>query len=118
MTSNESDQKLLRDINHELDRSCDRLDAATLSQLNRIRHEAMAVSGQTFTPWRVFAASTLTACALVLAVNFFFNPADTGSTEELALSELEAMEVLSADESLEFYEDIDFYQWLSMNNEL
>jgi len=33
------------------------------------------------------------------------------------LSELEDMEILSAEESFELYEDMEFYQWLSMNGE-
>ncbi len=118
MQNQGSDQKIIQDIRRELDRSCEQLDAATLSRLNRIRHEAIETSQTGFHQWRVFAGSAFVACVLVLLVTFYFDTDNGLTSDELALTELEAMEILSAEESLEFYEDIEFYQWLSMNEDL
>lgn len=118
MQDQNPDQTAMQDIKRELDRSCERLDAATLSRLNRIRHEALENPVAGFNQWRVFASSAFIACMLVLAVSFYFNPVDEMASDELALSELEAMEILSAEEGLDFYEDIEFYEWLSMNEDL
>lgn len=118
MKINDSDEKLLQDIGQELDRSCDRLDAATLSRLNQIRHRALEAENRFFYQRPLIIGSTLTACALALFITLNSGVGSNVEVEDVDLTELENMEILSAEEGLEFYEDIDFYQWLSMNEEL
>jgi len=120
MSEQKSDQQFEHDIKRELDQSCDRLDAQTLSRLNHIRHQALEgtleVNRPAFYQRPLLSGGVLAACALVLSIGFYFN-IDTGNELGIAISELEDIEILSAEENFEFYEDIEFYQWLSMNNE-
>lgn len=120
MTEKKSDQQFVDNIKQELDRSCDRLDGQTLSRLNSIRHQALGdiCGGNQSVFYRRFLLSggALAACILALVITFGFN-SGTSSDIDIALSELEDMEILSAEESFELYEDMEFYQWLSMNGE-
>lgn len=118
MNEKESDQRLMQEIKQELDSSCDRLDAQTLSRLTHIRHQALEgkpANNKSFFYQNPFlSSSAIATCALVLGIGFYF---DLGSTSDITLSELEDIEILSADDSFELYDDIEFYQWLSMNDD-
>lgn len=120
MSKQKSDQQFENEIKLELDRSCDRLDAHTLSRLNQIRHQALEEtkggSSSAFYQRPLLSGGVLAFCTLVLAISFYFN-IDTSNEIDIALTELEDIEILSSEESFELYEDIEFYQWLSMNNE-
>lgn len=120
MSEQPSDKQFIQDIKQELDNSCERLDAHTLSRLNHIRHQALE---ETITEKRpafhqrpLLSGGALAFFTLVLAVSFYFN-IDTPNEIDIALSELEDIEILSSEENFELYEDIEFYQWLSMNND-
>jgi hypothetical protein len=118
MADKKTDQQFINEVRQELDKSCDRLDGHTLSRLNSIRHQALesALGNVAFYRRPVFSGGALLACALALFINFYSNT-DTGSDIDIAITELEDMEILSAEESFELYEDMEFYQWLSMNDE-
>tara|TARA_R110000772_G_scaffold38354_9_gene90533 strand:- start:3182 stop:3535 length:354 start_codon:yes stop_codon:yes gene_type:complete len=116
MNQQRAEKQLLNEIKQELDNSCDRLDAQTLSRLNYARHQALEGKHTAFFQRRVFTGSALAACLMVLGLGFYIQT-DSQAELDIALSELEDIEILSADENLELYEDIEFYQWLSMNND-
>ena len=120
MSEKKPDQQFFNDIKQELDDSCERLDAHTLSRLNHIRHQAQegAIEEKisTFYQRPLLSGGALAFFTLVLAVSFYFN-IDTGNEIDIALAELEDIEILSSEENFELYEEIEFYQWLSMNNE-
>lgn len=116
MKQQRSEEQLLNDIKQELDGSCDRLDAQTLSRLNYARHQALEGNSTAFFQRRFLTGGALTACVLVLGIGFYIQR-DSQAELDIALSELEDIEILSADENFELYEEIDFYQWLSMNND-
>ncbi|MDC1436667.1 DUF3619 family protein [Gammaproteobacteria bacterium] len=124
MNQKKSDQRFTQEIKQELDSSCDRLDAQTLSRLTHIRHQALEgkLEGKnSFFYQRLFnqnpllSSSAIAACMLVLGIGFYFNMGVGAS--DITLSELEDIEILSADDSFELYDDIEFYQWLSMNDD-
>ncbi len=126
MNEKKSDQRFLEEIKQELDSSCDRLDAQTLSRLTHIRHQALegtlvkskpAFYQGLFQQHPLLSGSAIAACALVVSIGFYFNTG-AGSPADITLSELEDIEILSANDSFELYDDIEFYQWLSMNDEL
>ena len=118
MSEKNSDQQFMQEIKQELDSSCERLDAQTLSRLNYIRHQAfegtLEENKPAFYQRPILSGGTFAFFTLVLVISFYFN---TDNANEIALSELEDIEILSSEESFELYEDIEFYQWLSMNNE-
>ncbi|MGA1740673.1 MAG: DUF3619 family protein [Pseudohongiellaceae bacterium] len=120
MTEKKTDQQFVDNVKQELDKSCDRLDGQTLSRLNFIRHQVLenAHTGNQAAFYRrsLLSGGVLAACVLALVISLNFNR-DAGSDIDIALSELEDMEILSAEESFELYEDMEFYQWLSMNGE-
>ncbi len=116
MSSSESEDKLINEIKQELDRSCDRLDGQTLSRLNHIRHQTLEGQRPFFFQERLTMRAVLASCIVVIALSFYFN--NPSSPElDIALSDLEDIELLAADEDIDFYEDIEFYQWLSMADE-
>lgn len=124
MNDKKSDQRFMQEIKQELDSSCNRLDAQTLSRLTHIRHQALegtlekskvAFYHRLFQQNPLLSGSAIATCALILGIGFYFNMGSGAS--DITLSELEDIEILSADDSFELYDDIEFYQWLSMNNE-
>lgn len=116
MKKQQTEEQLLHDIKQELDNSCDRLDGQILSRLNFARHQALEGRQTLSFQRRYLTGSALTACALVLSIGLFIKT-DSPVELDIAITELEDIEILSADENLELYEEIEFYQWLSMNNE-
>ncbi len=118
MQEDQTDKQFLKVIKQELDRSCQQMDAATLSRLNRIRHAALTSPASPLGHWgNVFASAVLTV-VLMAALAFYLVPGDELVLGNPNLTELEAMEILSDEESLDLYEDFEFYQWLSMNEDL
>jgi hypothetical protein len=118
MHEDQIDQQFVKGIKQELDRSCQQLDAATLSRLNRIRHAALASSVSLMGNWGNVFASAIFSVVLMVVLAFYLVPSDELVPGNPNLTELEAMEILSDEESLDFYQDFEFYQWLSMNEDL
>ncbi len=123
MSEQKSDEQFFQEVTRELDKSCDSLDAQTLSRLNHIRHQALEGNLSNNPPWYqqpLYSGGALTVCVLVLSTFFYsgmnLNSGSADNEITIAVSELENMEILSAEESFELYEDIEFYQWLSMND--
>ena len=92
------------------DDSVDGLDAATLSRLNRGRHEALAEAGRRRTLVRWAPAGGLAAAAVV-AVVMVQSP---DVTEAPPGSTAADFEILLGEDSLDMLEDLEFYDWLDV----
>lgn len=103
-----NDDKLEQQAKALFDDSVDRLDAATLSKLNRGRQAALAEAakpraGQLWLRW---APATGMAAAAVLAVVMLRGPAP----DELApVPVVSDFEILVSEDSFEMFEDLEFY---------
>ncbi len=91
------------------DDSVERLDAATLSQLNQRRQAALAeVSSDGnrvhWGRWLPAAGVTAAAVAAVLIVS--------GPQDVVVPDEVTDFEILLSDDNLEMIEDLEFYSWL------
>ena len=111
---NEFDDKpWLADAKALLDESASRLDAPTLSRLNRARHAALAQRrprrrGIGWLP----AAAVAGACALLLGVAVWTTQRAPPHNAPVAAGAAPAAAALGDDDSLEFYQDLEFYAWL------
>ena len=108
------ERRFVAGIRQQLDRSCDALDGATLSRLNRIRHAALARKPARASRLLLPFGGFVTACVLVLTVTMFA-PRTAPDTEALA-APLEDIDILTTPDSLDLYEDYEFYQWLAEND--
>ncbi len=93
------------------DDSVERLDAATLSQLNQRRQAALAAASSegSRVHWgRWLPAAGVTAAAVVAVVMMQGTP--TGV--ELPPDEVTDFELLLSEDNLEMIEELEFYDWL------
>ncbi len=97
------------------DDSVERLDAATLSQLNQRRQAALAeVSGEGSQGSRVhwgrwLPAAGVTAAAVVAVVMMQGQPVIDPPVDEAT-----DFEILLSEDNLEMIEDLEFYAWLEL----
>jgi len=93
------------------DDSVERLDAATLSQLNQARHRALEEAGQTRpqAQWLRWVPVTGVAAAAVVAVMVVNAPVTNITDEPITATDFE---LLLEDDNLEMFEDLEFYSWL------
>ena len=99
------------------DESVDDIDAATLSRLNRNRHEALERSARRRLagPWMQWLPAAGVAAAAVFAVAVWTgDPSLDELTPPAAASDLEIL--LEGDE-LEMLEDLEFYSWIDLEGE-
>jgi len=91
--------------------SVERLDAATLSRLNRGRQRALEElrSGRRLGAWLRWVPATGVAAAAVLTVMIMNDPAVPLPEESLSVTDFE---LLMEDDSLEMLEDLEFLLWL------
>lgn len=94
------------------DESVDQLDAATLSQLNRRRHAALAELHGHRLRWARWAPAAGVTAALVVAVMLALPQAPVDSA--LPVSD---MDILLGEDSIEMLEDLEFYAWLDVQEE-
>ncbi|MDY6984100.1 MAG: hypothetical protein SV422_13530 [Pseudomonadota bacterium] len=111
VTESMPDERFVAGIRRELDRSCNALDAHTLSRLNRIRHEALARRESRGTRMLLPFGGFVTACVLVLTVSLYMP--GTAPNGEAAVPPLEDIDLLVSADSLDLYEDYEFYEWLA-----
>jgi hypothetical protein len=106
------DEDLARRAKELFDDSVERLDAATLSRLNRSRQEALAELERTkpVGHWVRWVPATGVAAAAVVAVVVWQGvmtenplPATSSDTD---------FEILIGEDSLEMLEDLEFYSWI------
>ena len=109
---NTHDDERFADQAKELfDDSVERLDAATLSQLNQRRQAALAAASSegSRVHWgRWLPAAGVTAAAVVAVVMMQGTP--TGV--ELPPDEVTDFELLLSEDNLEMIEELEFYDWL------
>ena len=107
-----SDDTLAVDAARRFDESVQRLDAATLSRLNRSRQAALTeLAGHTeakrWQRWLPAAAVATAAAVTVLMLN------DRSVMEALPTYDAASdFEVILAGENLEMLEELEFYRWL------
>ena len=105
------DDQLARRARELFDDSVDGLDAATRSQLNRRRHEALeAATGGVAWRWDRLVPATGVAAAAVLAVLVV-----NGNRPDVApmpTNGVADMEILLEGDELEMFEDLEFYTLL------
>ena len=98
------------------DASVDRIDAATLSRLNRGRQRALAelgAGGQAHGHWmRWVPATGVAAAALVTVIMMNAGPPDVVQ-EPVSASDFEML--LDAGDELDMLEDLEFYSWLDLS---
>ena len=94
------------------DDSVERLDAATLSRLNRSRHAALAeIAAQRGNArWRRWMPVTGLAAAAAIAAVLIVQPYGVDLPE--ATDDVTDFEILLGDDSLEMIEDLEFYSWI------
>ena len=105
----ESDDTFANDAKALFDESVDRLDAATLSTLNRSRHRALEARSARTVDWMRWAPVTGVA-VVALVVALMMQP-ETATVDALPASVTE-MDILLGDESIEMLEDLEFYAWI------
>ena len=103
---NKSDEKLVKKAKALFDESADRLDAATLSKLNRIRHEALETTDGRRPAMLRWVPVTGVAVAVLVAM-LAIDPGNPGV--DTLPAGAEDMEILLGEESIEMLEDLDFY---------
>jgi len=106
------DEELARQAKELFDDSVERLDAATLSRLNRSRQEALAELEQTkpVGQWARWMPATGVAAAAVVAVAVWQGVSIEGPLPPE--SSVTDFEILIGDDSLEMLEDLEFYSWI------
>lgn len=106
------DEDLVRQAKELFDDSVERLDAATLSRLNRSRHEALAELERTkpVGQWARWMPATGVAAAALVAVVVWQGVAVEGPLP--VTGEVTDFEILIGEDSLEMLEDLEFYSWI------
>lgn len=94
------------------DDSVERLDAATLSRLNKGRHQALAELQQTRLAgqWARWMPATGVAAAALVTVIMLQNPGVEGPEPPAATAT--DFEILLSEDSLEMLEELEFYSWI------
>jgi hypothetical protein len=109
---NEQDKERFAEQSKALfDDSVERLDAATLSQLNQARHRALeeVSAARPEKQWLRWVPVTGVAAAAVVAVMVMNAPVAVQTGESIMTTDFE---LLLEDENLEMFEDLEFYSWL------
>ena len=109
------DEAFVNQAKERFDDSVERLDAATLSQLNQVRHRALAELGgaKLRGQWLRWAPAAGIATAAVVTVMVMNGPAPTVTDEPITASDFE---MLLEDDGLEMFEDLEFYSWLAFED--
>ena len=103
-----SDEQLTDQARKVFDQSVERLDAATLSRLNRSRHRALAEAASPRRNWVRWMPATGAAAAVLLAVFALRGPVDV----DVITAPVSDLEILLGEDSIEMLEDLEFYSWL------
>lgn len=108
--SNEQAQQRIADrAKRDFDETVERLDAATLSRLNRGRQAALAQFGAPKRTWLQWMPATGLAAAVLIAVVTFRGAGEIDVLQAPASD----FEILLSEESIEMFEDLEFYSWLA-----
>ncbi len=96
------------------DESVERLDAATLSRLNQVRHAALeaAQGSRSMGVWGRWVPAAGVAAAALVTVIVMRGP----DAVEMPSASVADFEILLEGESLEMLEDLEFYSWLEASD--
>lgn len=110
------DRQFAEQAKELFDGSVERLDAATLSRLNKGRHAALdeLTGTRPGQHWLRWIPATGVAAAVLVTVMVMRGP----DTTDISVNPLTAsdFEILMEDESLEMFEDLEFYSWLEASD--
>ena len=109
-----NDEHLNEQAKELFDDSVERLDAATLSRLNKDRHAALEHlhSGRAVGAWGRWVPITGVAAAALVTVMLVRGP----DAVDLPSASATDFEILLQGENLEMLEDLEFYSWLEATN--
>ena len=107
---NKADDAFERQAKATFDESVDKLDAATLSRLNRGRHEALAELQRPGYRWSQWMPATGVAAAVLVAVILLQSPSGVDDFPDAA--NVTDMEILLGEDSIEMLEELEFYSWI------
>jgi hypothetical protein len=107
---NKPDDTFDRQVKATFDESVDKLDAATLSRLNRGRQEALAELQRPGYRWSQWMPATGVAAAVLVAVILLQSP--TGVDDFPDAANVTDMEILLGEDSIEMLEELEFYSWI------
>lgn len=116
MNDESNDQRLADTAKQLFDESVDSLNAATLSRLNKGRHEALAElqNATSVRQWVRWAPATGIAAAALVAVMLVRGPVEVTLPEvPVTASDIE---ILLDDQALEMLEDLEFYSWIDTSD--
>lgn len=109
---NEQDDAFEKTAKAAFDSSVDKLDAATLSRLNRSRHEALQELERPRHRWSRWMPATGVATAVLVAIVILQSPMTID--DEVGPTSLTDMEILLGEDSIEMLEDLEFYSWIDV----
>ena len=109
---NEQHDAFEKQLKETFDDSVDALDGATLSKLNRSRHEALAQLQNPRHQWSRWMPATGAAAAILIAVAVLQTP--SAIDDVAGISTVTDMEILLGEDSIEMLEDLEFYSWIDM----
>ena len=105
-----ADDTFDKQVKATFDESVDKLDAATLSRLNRSRHEALAELQRPGRQWSHWMPATGVVAAVLVAVMMLQRP--TAVDDFPAASNVTDREIRLGEDSIEMLEDLEFYSWI------
>ena len=105
---NKPDEQIGRRAKGLFDESVERLDAATLSRLNRGRHAALAAAGQSGWRWSGWLPAMGVAASVLLVVMTMRPPGGADVIDAPAVD----FDILLSEASIEMLEELEFYSWL------
>lgn len=111
--TDENDSDLAETVSGSLDRSIDRLDAATLSRLNQARHAALAVKhrNRAGLPW--LTAGSLAAIAVAILASRLLMTSPDIRPDNLPIASIADADFIVASEDLEMLENLEFIAWMA-----
>ena len=109
---NEQHDAFEKQLKETFDESVDSLDGATLSKLNRGRHEALAQLQKPRQQWSRWMPATGAVAVILVAVVVLQTPSAIDDVAGIAT--VTDMEILLGEDSIEVLEDLEFYSWIDM----
>jgi len=107
------DEKFGKRAKQLFDDSVDELDAATLSRLNRGRHQAIDELGRPGLGWyRWVPAAGIAALTLVAVMVLLPGPQPVPG--DALPGEVTDVEILLGEDAIEMLEDLEFYTWIDL----
>ena len=116
--NDKSNDKCLADAaKQRFDESVESLNAATLSRLNKGRHEALAElqNAGSAPQWARWAPATGVAAAALVALIVMRGPPVALPPPEAPVTASD-FEILLDDQALEMLEDLEFYSWIDTSD--